>query len=121
MISRGEEALKVSGILTQVIEKNPGCFEGEDLSIAYALADKLKSEYFGSKEVPAPERGSIRLSEEEIRVLTAAEACAKGQKAAPKILPPATRIPEPSEFPTTTVLAVGGVAIAGLIALLIFR
>jgi hypothetical protein len=124
-----KDAFNLANTLATVIETNPSCFEGEDLSVAYALEQKLRS--YGS---PVPEGMAVPavmldLSEEEARVAGRAETCGQIPTIRPAVpggqptpstgpLPAGTRLPEgPSQFPIVPV-AIGAGAL-GLIALIV--
>jgi hypothetical protein len=106
----GPDAARALALLTETIEKNPSCFAGEDLSVAYGL-QSLFGKY-----------GQATLNEDGARVLAAAEACAgmrPTEVMAPRgeLVAPVPTAP-PSQFPVAPV--VGGLAAAGLLAYLAF-
>lgn len=68
------QAITLGAMVDRVLQENVSCFEGEDLSLARALADKLKTLSDSSET-------SAGLDEEEARVLGVAEACAKAFQA----------------------------------------
>jgi hypothetical protein len=124
-----KDAFNLANTLATVIETNPNCFEGEDLSVAYALEQKLRS--YGA---PVPEGFAqtavmLDLSEEEARVAGRAETCGQiptirsavpGGQPIPAVgpMPTGARLPEgPSQFPIVPV-AIGAGAL-GLIALIV--
>lgn len=130
------EALSLSHIIGNVIETNPSCFEGEDLSVAYALQEKLRS--YGE---PTPEGWAeialdpvlMPLSEEEARVAGRAEVCSRGpviQTAVPAPGPGGQPLPTTGRISTTAPLPAGpaafpivpvaiGAGALGLIALIV--
>jgi hypothetical protein len=63
-----KEAGLLANLVSQVIENNPSCFEGEDLSVAYSIASKLQ-DFSQSDQV------TLALSDEEARVAGRAESC----------------------------------------------
>lgn len=124
-----KEASSLAAIVSTVIENNSSCFEGEDLSVAYALAQKLSD--YGA---PVPEGTyqtavMLTLSEEEARVAGRAEVCNQMPTIQPAVpggqpipasgpTPAGQRLPEgPAPFPIVPV-AVGAGAL-GLIALIV--
>jgi hypothetical protein len=127
-----QDAFNLANIIAKVIETNPSCFEGEDLSVAYALEQKLRDYGAPIPEGMAVPAVMLELSEEEARVAGRAESCGQpspiqtalppGTKGQPRTstgpLPPGTRLPQgPAAFPIVPV-AIGAGAL-GLIALIV--
>jgi hypothetical protein len=125
-----KKAFAISSVLASVLKSNPACFEGEDLSVAYALEERLRT--WGT---PLP-AGSMQtqemlsLSSDEERVVAAAEACQKALPFIPTKLAPGTpQVPgAPSKadaiLPTDDSLpllpiAVAGIGLVGVIAALL--
>jgi hypothetical protein len=115
-------------LLNEVVENNPGCFEGEDLSVAYALRDRLYSGPYNPEAIRLAVM--VDLSEEEARALSRAEACFRENLSKPvpmDLFPPGTPsanvhatlpLPKaPETFPIVPV-AIGAGAL-GLIALIV--
>jgi hypothetical protein len=121
------DAAKYGETLNAVVENNPACFEGEDLSVAYALRDRLYSGPYNPEAIRLAVM--VELSEEEARVLSRAEACYP-QLEQGLVSPPITPMPPtggaritaplpegPDPFPLVPV-AIGAGAV-GLIALIV--
>lgn len=83
-------------MIDRVLQENISCFEGEDLTLARSIADKLKT-LVNSNEP------SVGFDEEETRVLGVAEACAKALQ---------TAIPGAGVVPASAALSLVPVAIA---------
>lgn len=133
------QAFALANLLSDLISSNPGCFEGEDLSVAYAMEQRLRA--YGKPVLPGTfqTQEMLNLSDDEDRVLTSAESCSRQPQMQPFphpvegqpsvietmenpansniLLPNAPFSPAPSSFPVVPV-AIGAGAL-GLVALIV--
>jgi len=104
-IVSGSEAPRVLKLLTETIERNPGCFEGEDLSVAYGLQSLLQK------------YGQATLNEDGARVVAAAEKCAAVAKPSSGQRTPQKTSAAPAPWKIPIVPIVVGVGALGLFAI----
>lgn len=103
-----------------MIENNPDCFEGEDLTGAYALEQKLRDYGQPVSSETVQIQVMLPLSEEEARVAGRAELCShvptmRVSQPGPATIAP---LPEgPAPFPVVPVAV--GAGVLGLIALIV--